>query len=85
MSDAITCTVLLFAELAERAGVRSIALSLAADATVDAALAAVAADHPGVAPLLTSVAVALDERYTRRDAAIPDGATLALIPPVSGG
>ena len=81
----MNCTVLLFAQLADAVGAREIPLVLDEGATVGDALDVLAEQHPAVAQLRHLVAVALDERYVLPTATVPDGATIALIPPVSGG
>lgn len=44
------------------------------------------AEHPGLARFVPNLLYALDEEYVDDDATpVPAGATLALIPPVSGG
>lgn len=42
-------------------------------------------DHPALAPLWPRLAIAIDGRIARSDQEIPDGAEVALLPPVSGG
>jgi MoaE-MoaD fusion protein len=42
-------------------------------------------DHPALAPLWLRLAIAIDGRIARSDQEIPDGAEVALLPPVSGG
>jgi molybdopterin synthase catalytic subunit len=42
-------------------------------------------DHPGIAPLWSRLAVALDGRIVPADTLLNDGAEVALLPPVSGG
>jgi len=81
----MTVTVLLFADLAEAAGTRSLPLTLAADATAGDALDALAARVPAVAERLGVLALAIGDRYADRAAVLHDGDELALIPPVSGG
>ncbi len=54
-------------------------------ATVDGVIALVIARHPGLEGAMRGVATALNEEMVRRTAAVADGATIALLPPVSGG
>jgi len=42
-------------------------------------------DHPGIAPLWSRLAVALDGRIVPADTLLQEGAEVALLPPVSGG
>jgi molybdopterin synthase sulfur carrier subunit len=41
--------------------------------------------HPSLASVLSTCAVAVNERYADRNQALKDGDTIAIIPPVSGG
>jgi molybdopterin converting factor small subunit len=86
---ALTVTVLLYAHPKELlGGVASVALALPAAARSLAHLrAALLAAHPALAPALPSCAFAAGEALVPREleAATPAPATVALIPPVSGG
>jgi molybdopterin synthase catalytic subunit len=77
--------VLFFAQARERAGCAAAALELPAGSRVRDALAAIARAHPGLAPLAPHLAIAVDGTLARPDDAVPEGAELALLPPVSGG
>ena len=79
------CTVLAFAQLAEKLGTDRVSLELPAGSTVAAALDALAADHAPIAQLRTILAVAVNDCYCNTSTMLNDGDTLALIPPVSGG
>jgi molybdopterin converting factor subunit 1 len=79
------CHVLLFANLAEAVGADHLDLDLPDDATVADAVDALAAAHPSIAEARATLAVAVDEAYCNGDTLLHDAATLALIPPVSGG
>jgi molybdopterin converting factor subunit 1 len=79
------CTVLVFAQLAEKVGTDRLTLDLADGSTVGAALDALAADHAPIADLRAVLAVAVNERYCNKATTLNDGDTIALIPPVSGG
>ncbi len=79
------CTVLAFAQLAEKLGTDRVSLELPAGSTVAAALDALAADHAPIAQLRPILAVAVNDCYCNESAMLNDGDTLALIPPVSGG
>ncbi len=82
---AITVRVLLFADLAEAAGRRSMELSLPHGETAGGALAALAGRVPAVAERQASLGLAVGDRYVGREVVLRDGDELALIPPVSGG
>jgi molybdopterin converting factor subunit 1 len=79
------CSVLLFAQLAETVGANRLTLDLPDGSTVSDALDTLSDRHPGIADLRTILAVAVNERYASQTAALTDGDTIALIPPVSGG
>lgn len=78
-------TVLLFARARELAGRPEVRLELPTDATVATALDALTAQSPAVAAVLPSCRTALDEEFAPRTARLHDGATVAVLPPVSGG
>lgn len=77
--------MLLFAAAREAAGTDAIGLDLAAGATVADAFASLAASHPRLAAVLPACRAAVDEEFAPRASALRDGATLAVLPPVSGG
>jgi molybdopterin synthase catalytic subunit len=78
-------TVLLFASLAEKAGWRKRAFELRDGDTVATVRDRLIADHPQLRVAVPSLLYAINEEYVRDDDPVPAGATLALIPPVSGG
>ena len=78
-------TVLFFAQARDRAGVAERALELPAGSRVADALAAIRAAHPGLEPLVPHLAIAVNGELAAADAAIPEHAEIALLPPVSGG
>ena len=76
---------LFFAQARERAGRSSATLELPGGARVHDALTAIEEVHPGLRELRPHLAVAVDQRLARESDAVPDGAEIALLPPVSGG
>lgn len=78
-------TVLLFAAAREAAATGTTTLDLADGATVGDALARLVADRPALARVVPSCRAAVDEEFAPRSAQLRDGATLAVLPPVSGG
>ncbi|HXX30608.1 MAG TPA: molybdenum cofactor biosynthesis protein MoaE [Myxococcaceae bacterium] len=79
-------TVLYFAAARERAGLAEERLAgLAAPATVRALLAELSARHPSLVPLLPHLRVAVNQTFAGLDEPVPEGAEVALIPPVAGG
>ena len=81
----MSVTILLFASIAEKAGCRKVVLDHAPGDTVATVRERLFGAHPQLRPFAPTLMYALDEEYVRENAAVPDGATLALIPPVSGG
>lgn len=82
---AMTITVLFFAQAREHAGTARGTLELPAGSTVADALQHLERKHPALKPLWPHLAVAMDRRLVKGDAALADNAELALLPPVSGG
>lgn len=77
--------VRLFGGLAERAGASRVTVELDEPADVDRVRAAVAAQHPTLAPLLERVSVAVDLAVARGSQRVTDTSEVALLPPVAGG
>ena len=81
----LTLNALYFAHVRERVGTAREAILMAPGSTVADAVAAIAARHPAVFPLLGSLRIALDGEFVEPSTPLRDGAELVLIPPVSGG
>ncbi len=78
--------VLLFATLRERAGgAKSIEVELSDGATVLDLKATIAQTIPALEPNMKSVLTTINREYAFDEAVLPDGAELAMFPPVSGG
>ena len=78
--------ILLFATLRERmGGANSIELTLPDGATVHALKAQVAREYPALEQNMKSVLTTINREYAFDEAVLPDGAELAMFPPVSGG
>lgn len=60
-------------------------MELPEGATVRSALERIAALHPSLAPLMPHLRVAVNQEFAGVDDLVPNGAELALIPPVAGG
>ena len=75
-------TARLFAGVRERAGQRTIEVGGSTIADVRASLAELC---PPVADLLGACRFALDDEFVFDDTPVPDGSTVDVIPPVSGG
>jgi len=80
-----TVSVLFFAGLAERIGARRAEVPIRPGETVQSFLERLAAEYPPLAGHLATLMVAVDEEYVERETPLVPGATVALIPPVSGG
>jgi MoaE-MoaD fusion protein len=76
--------ILYFAAAREAAGVAREELP-EGPPTVAALRAALVARHPALARLLPRCRVAVDEEFAEDDAPLPDGAEVAVVPPVAGG
>lgn len=71
--------------LSEVTGTTEMELFVEGSATVEEVLERLGASHPELAPHLPRVAVAVGDTLVRREASVDAEATLALLPPVSGG
>ncbi len=77
-------TVLYFAVAREAAGTEAESLA-DAPATVAGLRAALVLRHPGLERILLRCRLAVNQEFAREDDPVPDGAEVAVIPPVSGG
>jgi molybdopterin converting factor subunit 1 len=85
-SDMTRIKILLFATLRERAGgAKSIELNLPDGATVQMLKTQVAREYPTLEQNMKSVLTTINREYAFDEAVLPDGAELAMFPPVSGG
>lgn len=76
---------MLFASIAQKAGVRSLTVPFEPGDTVAHVRDRVVERYPQIASSLPTLLYALNEEYVRQNDPVSAGATLALIPPVSGG
>ena len=74
-----------FAVARERAGCSEEKVELLPGTTVAALLAQLLVSHPALAAVLPHLRVAVDHQFVGLDEAVPEGAEVALIPPVAGG
>jgi molybdopterin converting factor subunit 1 len=81
----MTIRVRLFARARDLAGIDVVTVDLPAGATVADLRARLGATYPALSPLLPRSAVAVNEEFAEDSVAIPPGAEVALLPPVSGG
>lgn len=78
-------SVLFFATLKDRAGVDRVSLEWESGGQVVDLKARLEARFPELAPALTSALVSVNREYAFDEDEIPEGAEVALFPPVSGG
>jgi len=77
--------VLLFAAARERAGAESLSVDLPAGATAADLWRRLADSHPALRDVLPSCRAAVDKTFMPMTTVLHDGATVAVLPPVSGG
>jgi len=80
----VSLTVLHFAAARERAGTAQETVEWAGG-TVGQLLEALVARHPGLRSLVPHLRVAVNQEFLPLEAEVPDGAEVALVPPVAGG
>lgn len=85
MSSPMQVEVRLFAVCRERAGTDRASLILDGAPTVRTLLDALVQAHPELAPVLPSARVAVNQVFVTESDLVPEGAEVAIIPPVSGG
>jgi molybdopterin synthase catalytic subunit len=85
MGDRMRVTVRYFAGLREAAGSSREERTTLEGTTAGDLFAAIAADHPRIAPMQGSTMLMVNRAYVQSDHVLHDGDELALIPPVSGG
>jgi molybdopterin converting factor subunit 1 len=77
--------ILLFAHLKDKAGTREAELDLPARASAADLKARLAEVYPALKPALANAIVAINREFMPDEALIPEGAEIAIFPPVSGG
>lgn len=77
--------VLFFASIKERTGIKEAELQLPGDIDVGSFKKILAERYPEVAPSLSSVIISINREFAFDVDPIPDGAEIAVFPPVSGG
>ena len=78
-------TVLLFATLRDGAGKKEIELDLPDGATVADLKTLLVKQFPDLEPAMASTLVSVNREFAFDENVIPEGAEIALFPPVSGG
>ncbi len=77
--------VLFFANLRDSAGTKSAEMQIAEGTTVAALKDRIVQDFPNLKAAMSTVLVAINREYAADEVVVPDGADVALFPPVSGG
>jgi molybdopterin converting factor small subunit len=75
----------MFAVARQLSGQDAVELQIVPNATVRDLRRALAAQVPALSPLMPHLMFSINAEYAGDDAAIPAGADIACIPPVSGG
>lgn len=78
-------SVLFFAGLRDRVGEKRIWIDLTDDATMGDLRRVIQEKYPGLHSILAASLAAINKEYASDDQVIPDGAEIAIFPPVSGG
>lgn len=78
-------TILLFARLRELAGTDRLILPIPVASNARELRRCLSRQVPSASDLIARCAVAINGVYVSDDSAIPEGAEIAFIPPVSGG
>lgn len=77
--------VKLFARIRELAGTNEVEIEVEPGASVGQLREILAREYPKWSDMLRRSAIAMNAEFAKDDAAIREGAELAIIPPVSGG
>lgn len=77
--------LLFFATIRDRAGTKSMELDIPDDLTVQGLKDKIATDFPDLKDSMKSVLITINREYAFDEAVIPQGAEMAMFPPVSGG
>ena len=77
--------ILFFATLRDRVGLRSVELQIPRRTNVAGFKTILLEKFPALKGLTSHMLISVNQDYVFDDAIIPDGAEIALFPPVSGG
>jgi molybdopterin synthase catalytic subunit len=80
-----TIKVLFFATLRDRVGMRETELEIDAGLTVDDLKSLLNDRYPSAGPTLETAIVSVNKEFAFNADIIPEGAEIAIFPPVSGG
>lgn len=76
---------LFFATLRDRLGIRSVELQIPSQTNVAGFKTLVIERFPALNGLMSHLLISVNQEFAFDEAIIPDGAEIALFPPVSGG
>lgn len=77
--------VLLFATLRDRAGSKTLEIEIPDGTTVQGLKEQIARQYPTLSEAMKTVLISINREYAFDEAIVPDGAEVAMFPPVSGG
>ena len=78
-------TVLFFATLRDRAGIKSVELEIPAETTVQGLKDLLVVSYPGLKETMDSVVISINREFAFDESVVPENAEIAMFPPVSGG
>ena len=78
-------TILFFASLRDITGERQIKKIVSPDINIAELKEILMQDYPGLNKYINAMIVSLNHEFADNDVSIPDGAEIAIFPPVSGG
>jgi molybdopterin converting factor subunit 1 len=77
--------VLFFATLRDRAGTKSVELDIPEHTTVRTLKNLVVEAYPGLQETMDTVVISINREFAFDESLVPEGAEVAMFPPVSGG
>jgi len=77
--------LLFFATIRERAGSKFMELDIPEELTVQGLKDKISDEYPNLKESMKSVLITINREYAFDEAVIPQGAEMAMFPPVSGG
>jgi len=77
--------ILFFATLRDRAGIKSLEMDISPETTVQNLKDLLVESYPSLKETMDSVVISVNREFAFDEALVPDGAEVALFPPVSGG
>jgi molybdopterin converting factor subunit 1 len=78
-------TLLFFATLRDRAGIKSVEVDIPAETTVQELKTIVVSKYPSLEGTMNTVVTSVNREFAFDESIIPEGAEVAMFPAVSGG